>query len=125
METEQTDASLKHYFAALREADRSNLPPLPAARDNTAQARTHKPASPSIASRAGLAACLLVAAGVLFTLWPAAEEDPAKLYAEVMRDYTLQTDLLLSTSSSLAPENTGVPQVFTPAFPEHPETLTN
>ena len=129
MNSNDSDAMLEHklsgQFARMRKEDSVDLPPFPDYVQQTASDDSDfAPGPRTILLRISLAAGVLLAVGLLVT-GQAPSEDPAVVYAEVMGNYALETDELLTVSDSISPEMTGLPELMQSGFPGDIEPLAN
>ena len=58
------------------------------------------------------------------TNWDTPDEDPAALYADVMRNYRLETDSLLLVSAEVSPELSPLPELMAAEWPDAVEVST-
>ena len=71
----------------------------------------------------GLAAALVLGLAVTMTSQPP-DEDPAQLYADVMRNYQLEMDGLLVVTAEVSPELSPLPELMATDWPEAIEEMT-
>ena len=113
------DDDLAARFARMREADRQAVPAFP---------HDLVEFSPPNRSRRrlvgfGLAAALVVGLAVTLNSQPP-DEDPAQLYADVMRNYQLEMDGLLVVTAEVSPELSPLPELMATEWPEAIEEMT-
>jgi hypothetical protein len=119
------ERQLGGHFARMRSEDSVDLPPFP---DHPERAGHHggdaAPGRRPPLLRISLAAAALLGVGILLT-GRAPAEDPAALYAEIMGNYALETDELLSVSGSTSPGMTGLPELLPPVLTDDIDKLAN
>jgi len=107
------DQALARRFRQLREAEAVDTPVFPTDQELQLRMSTNtvvRGAWVKTVPKFALAASVLIA--VFLYLNPGAEQNPAQLYADVMSANTVATDSLLSLTSTIAPQNTGLPGFF-------------
>ena len=121
-----TDAEIASRFARLRASEAGSAPPFtreiqPVARKrNFSDAWSGRYALPRLA-----AAAVLVFAVFITLLHERAEEDPARLYTDIMSHQQFETDGLLELTDGEMPALKRLPTLYDPGIELDPDSYAN
>lgn len=113
---DQEDLALVQHFQRMRAEDGREVPVLPVPDVAAVRARAWSRRLQRALVSGAVAACVLVVAGLLVTE-RTVPGDPAVLYADTMRAFSLDTDQLLSVSESVSPGLLELPRILDPGSP--------